>query len=241
LAIEEQFYLVWPALVLWLPRRALMFTMASLIVMAALTRLWLSVAIDPWAGYTATIARADSLAWGAWLAITPVTPVRQLAAAAALLVVASISTSAWIVSAEWAGIAMSGACLTYACTGPSLLRSALSWRPLVGLGTISYGVYVFHVMIPYAFGTLAWSVQRRLGVTLELPAAGVERFLVIGVMTILVSRASWVLMERPLNRLKRKVPYRRKPRSPSDEPAVSTRASSHAQVPVRAPPATDSQ
>jgi peptidoglycan/LPS O-acetylase OafA/YrhL len=69
LAVEEQFYLVWPFVVFHLGDRQLMRACVALIVSALAIRVAF-VALDApiWAPYAFTIARWDSLGWGAALA-----------------------------------------------------------------------------------------------------------------------------------------------------------------------------
>ena len=69
LSVEEQFYLVWPFLVLKLTRRRLMGACAGLMVVALILRAimyWLHL---PFAAYVWTICRMDSLAMGAIVAL----------------------------------------------------------------------------------------------------------------------------------------------------------------------------
>jgi peptidoglycan/LPS O-acetylase OafA/YrhL len=74
LAIEEQFYLVWPFLVLTLSRRRLMSFCAGLIGFAFALRVALYHFQLPDAAYTWTLARTDSLAIGALLALAARNP-----------------------------------------------------------------------------------------------------------------------------------------------------------------------
>jgi peptidoglycan/LPS O-acetylase OafA/YrhL len=69
LAIEEQFYLVWPFLVLKLPRRRLMGVCFGLMVLALSLRISLFCLHFPYATYTWTVCRADSLAMGSVVAL----------------------------------------------------------------------------------------------------------------------------------------------------------------------------
>ena len=69
LAVEEQFYLIWPFLVLKLPRRRLMGVCAGLMVLAFTLRAVMYWLQFPYASYTWTICRADSLAIGAIVAL----------------------------------------------------------------------------------------------------------------------------------------------------------------------------
>ena len=73
----------------------------------------------------------------------------------------------------------------------------LRWRPLRYLGKISYGVYVYHPLVPAVLEYLA----PRLGLRYEL--FSFSGFLVSVAVTVLVSALSWHVMERPVNDLKR--------------------------------------
>ncbi len=69
LAIEEQFYLVWPFLVLTLGRRRLMALCGGLMALGLGSRIVLYQMHQTYAAYTWTFARADSLAIGALVAL----------------------------------------------------------------------------------------------------------------------------------------------------------------------------
>jgi peptidoglycan/LPS O-acetylase OafA/YrhL len=69
LAIEEQFYLFWP-IVLLLPRRKVMGICAALFLLSGGLRLGLTLRGAPWETvYTFTLCRLDGLVAGAWLAL----------------------------------------------------------------------------------------------------------------------------------------------------------------------------
>jgi peptidoglycan/LPS O-acetylase OafA/YrhL len=80
---------------------------------------------------------------------------------------------------------------------PGAVGLLLSWRPLVYTGTISYGIYVYHEVLPYV-----WHSK-----SLPLPGEGTTRFLVVLAATYLVAAVSWAIYERPLNNLKARFPY----------------------------------
>jgi peptidoglycan/LPS O-acetylase OafA/YrhL len=82
-----------------------------------------------------------------------------------------------------------------------LAGAVLSSRPLVYLGTISYGLYVVHLLVP---GALAATVARA---GLALPGHPALRFACLVATTIGVATLSWFCIERPLNALKRHFPY----------------------------------
>jgi peptidoglycan/LPS O-acetylase OafA/YrhL len=64
---------------------------------------------------------------------------------------------------------------------------------LIGLGTISYGIYVYHVFAPRAIGVALRG--------LDAPAtfhSGFPLFVLSAALTLAVSALSWRLMERPI-------------------------------------------
>jgi peptidoglycan/LPS O-acetylase OafA/YrhL len=63
----------------------------------------------------------------------------------------------------------------------------LSWRPLAGLGVISYGIYLWHLPL--------LMVLRNLGLA---PVDLLPRLAVVGSVSVLVAWLSWTLLERPL-------------------------------------------
>lgn len=74
LAVEEQFYLVWPFLVLKLARRRLMGVCFGLMALALTLRIVLYWLHLPYATFTWTVCRADSLAIGAVVALASRAP-----------------------------------------------------------------------------------------------------------------------------------------------------------------------
>jgi len=83
----------------------------------------------------------------------------------------------------------------------SALTRWLDWRPLAALGTVSYGVYLYHNLLPHWMLTGA---ARRLGLDWTPPE--LLEAAVVFVIALALAGVSWVLIERPLLRLKDRPP-----------------------------------
>lgn len=219
LAVEEQFYLLWPTLVLFAPARRLTALFAAPVLLAPLCRLlfaWLDG--NPLRAGVLTATCLDSLGLGALLAL-----LRERGAPTAnrlasmglwlgLPLLAAVTASSLL---EYGGLfRIVAKDLAYALLSVWLVDRAragmggragrlLTWRPLVYLGTISYGVYLLHDFVRPAL--------RALGLGAWLPTEGgwLQLLCVTG-LTLPTAALSWHLFEKPLNDLKRHFPYVRK-------------------------------
>ncbi|MBP2324941.1 peptidoglycan/LPS O-acetylase OafA/YrhL [Kibdelosporangium banguiense] len=161
IAVEEQFYLVWPVLLLLIGRTghrgvaltAALASVASLVLMIALV-----TSADPTRVYTGTDTRAFSLLLGAAVTTQPVRAMlagRWTGAVAALLA-AGIGTawfladgvnSLWLFTGGLFGHSLASALLIGLCVQApegSLLTRVLAWQPLRWFGLISYSLYLWH-------------------------------------------------------------------------------------------------
>jgi len=207
LAVEQQFYLVWPLLVLLAPRRALEPVILALVVLAPLTRLALYGAgftdfaqfnLLPFASFDSLGAGALVALWSQW----------QPAAAAGRWQV--LDGAACLAVGALAGLtALGGATANleqtlYAIVFAALIARAsngiagpagrvLAWPPLIALGTISYGVYVYHMFAPRIVGAVLRSVAAP-----DLMLSGLPLFALSAALTLAAATASWVFMERPV-------------------------------------------
>lgn len=209
LAIEEQFYLLWPLAVVLVGARRHVAVVGSLlggaIVLVALNRLRLWESVGWWGLYSRTDARADSLLVGAlaahlWLrGLIPTAVLRLLAWPAAALVTLFVVTA----SSDEPMLNLGGYTIFAVATALLVLatvdevwsgRQVLEWSVLRKLGTVSYGLYLWHLPVYFA-------------VLREGAGLGVAGRMVTAItLTAILTAASWHFLERPLQRYRRLVP-----------------------------------
>lgn len=164
LSIEEQFYVVWPLVAAWLLKRrgerALMWLSVALTLLSALAMLLVFSPADSSRAYLGTDTRMGAILAGAAFAIVwP--PGRSLEAARQKLldllgvVAALVLAAAWCFlrgnspwlyrGGFWLTEALVLVLIACAVSGKGrIVARALSLRPLTWLGSISYGVYLWH-------------------------------------------------------------------------------------------------
>ncbi len=221
LAIEEQFYLVWPFVLLFLPRRLLMPFLLTLCCLGPAWRLWASFHYAPhdWnAAYTFTLGNVDFLAIGAVLALIAHADrdkgLLQRRLTRVVLPVGLIMYAVlfwlWHSYDRHAAIALqdTGAALVFcwligtASLGfTGVFGRLLEWRPIVYLGKISYGIYIYHFLVPVAIAAAATHFGR------GYEDAGFPNFVVTSLITVAIAALSWKFFERPINGLKRHFRY----------------------------------
>jgi len=222
LAVEEQFYLFWPLVVLLVRPAWLLPAAVAMTLTGPLFRLWHVLGWHFWGneahGITLTISTLsafDKLGVGALLAIAfsraGALPTLRRAmlvvgplAAALLLIRLPFPGAGWgrLVVGDTLMAVLFGWIILHAATGfGGMTGRVLSARPLVFIGTISYGIYLYHQLVPPVLRAFSgWS-----GV--PLPAFGVGQALLFAAATLLVSTLSAFAFERPINGLKSRFAY----------------------------------
>ncbi len=223
LAVEEQFYLIWPLLAYALGRRGLAKLAVAMIVTAPIIRYGLragGLPID--ATYFFTFARWDALAAGAllaamirddreraWVVAWRGKLTLALVAALGVLVVVQRGFHSDDLPITVIGqsivVGLSTCLLAYAVDeGPRAVRviqSLLSWRGLRTLGKYSYAMYVFHFPIHHA-------LKVPLGPWVEGSDDSLRIVRVFGylalvlTLTFTTALVSWRLIEKPFLDLK---------------------------------------
>lgn len=181
LAVEMQFYLLWPLVVLLLIRlpKSLSIAILMLLFMLATGNRWLQSTPDnPWDFYVRTDARASGLIFGALLAFLQVRIHHYWALVGMLLLAFAMTfySTQWIPSARYGfTVAEAGAALLI-LSQPTWLGGAFwSW-----LATLSYSWYLWHyyfMKILQHYGA-EWQVSLLIGGLAGLLAAWISHHLV---------------------------------------------------------------
>lgn len=229
LSVEEHFYLIWPLVMLLLTRLESRWRVAGLFVVYLLASAWRIYEYET-IGWDATYYRFDTrisgLVFGALLAIflqykAPIsekaTNAAGLFAWAALLVCLSIGY--W--DAPWSLVIMTNLAhmaafgfLVSASNQNSWVSSILSAKPLVAVGIISYGMYLWHYPAALYFRELyPWYLTGPL---------------VLG-FSIVMATVSYLVLERPLQRYRRSLGHQHRAEA-KPMPARDDRASETAIV-----------
>jgi peptidoglycan/LPS O-acetylase OafA/YrhL len=235
LAVEEQFYLVWPLVVYWLSPRRLGQVCVGMLVMSLVLRLAaLAYGMSGSAVYVMTFTHLDSLAVGTAIAVAIRSPgigERLARYAIPTIVVAVVAISiarfqdgdflygsrgmaAWGLSAV---ALFFGGCvlLTLRTQTPgNAVASVLSSGFLVATGRYSYALYLVHVPVLRVVEKVTLGPGQAVtgGWPYDLLVAGY--CLVAFALAWLLSAASWLLFEQHVLKLKKYVAYRQ----PSEQP-----------------------
>lgn len=227
LAIEMQFYLVWPPLLLamlraGMSRRTMFAVTATVAAISATAMLWSG---DPsWRFmYYGTQFRAHELLIGALaaqlLAANVVTPATVRTRAYTVLLVTSALAFALltlVANEHWTVMFLGGCQLVALAAATVILHLTLApgtsfsrllaWRPLVYLGRRSYAMYLWHLPVGYSLRGLDL-----------LPEA-----LLAAAITIALAEISFRLIERPALRLKDSLAKQHEsPAQPAASPAAA--------------------
>jgi peptidoglycan/LPS O-acetylase OafA/YrhL len=226
LAVEEQFYALWPWLILLAPQRLLLPIIVACIISAPLFRYVagqvvgineIAVMVMPWSSL-------DTLGIGALFALisrmedrtgNPAALATTLATWVGIVGVSVFTACHLIppaVGSHWLISRVGDAMLAPAALGVVYMTARgldnpigqlLEWRPLVYLGKISYGLYVLHFFVPMiTMRILQWG-----GIS-TADVLGPYGFFVLNLLVLVgLSSLSWHIFEKKINDFKKYFPY----------------------------------
>jgi peptidoglycan/LPS O-acetylase OafA/YrhL len=215
LAVEEQFYWIWPLAVWKINPRKLPYFAAAAALLAFLLRVYLYNPDGEPLVYRNTFCRMDALMFGGLCAMAMNSPRFRhwLAANGKALIVPMLALLAGAIAGDvlwhhpftyklgFSMFALSFALLLlYAMHGPVAVKEFFRSRPLRLLGRYSYGIYVYHQIIYCALDRT------------NLVAHGFPMLAVCLVSSLLLAAASYELAEKRILALKERFSH--------DSPAV---------------------
>lgn len=214
LAVEEQFYLIWPILIILTARRgpkALVIVMAGVALSSLILRLGgMNAAVLP--------ARCDGFALGGLAAMFLQDPALNRPLFHRIFTIAIIASLSYLTlgmmvcgalpfdySRDWPGAfaVLANSTLFASIIGLVIMNQGgprLAWlrnRWLQGLGTISYGIYLYHLL----------ALLIGVGLANRFSNLRALEILLASAVVLVVSILSWRLIEKPLLSLKSRLPY----------------------------------
>jgi len=240
LAVEEQFYLIWPWIILFIPRKRLLPIMLFFISLGPIYRAIayklypFDIGAMDFKASTFTLGSLDSLAIGALLALAWSSDIPKLTiqkylkriilpVGLALYTICllfyhyRINPSVFFVLGDFSASLIFAWLISSAGLGfKNSAGKVLEIKPLRYLGKITYGIYVYHYFPPLILAPLL----SRFGYQLSIPSF--ENFVLSGFVTIVVASISWRWFEQPINNLKRHFRYSvsKSAHSPNSEQAA---------------------
>ncbi len=227
LAVEEQFYVFWPAVVLLMSRKGVIRTCVAFMIISVALRIWLHTTdINPTAGYRITPARLDTLGTGAllailardpvwWARIRPIAPKAIVACLAGLFIISiptrsMLQTGFLIQAIGYTLLAIIGASLIVFSIDPSSAKRRvvrfLRTPFMRFLGKYSYAMYIFHFPLAWFLENAGLGVNRYPTVAgSHIPGVVIFSLLTAG-LTAIAALISWNLFEKHFLRLKKHFP-----------------------------------
>jgi peptidoglycan/LPS O-acetylase OafA/YrhL len=208
LSVEEQFYMVWPFVILFTPKkRMLAVIIASVLLSLATKTYWFFTHAPFWYAYMHPLGALDTLALGALLAYLYTFHQDWLRRVlydirfTVLIIVQMVICMKLINVQQFSFIHHIGIRTSFGIFSMWLIGRAafgfsgvpgfiLSSPPLRYVGKISYAIYLFHIFIPGMLLGLAYPHNEDL------------RFLMYSAVTIGAASLSWYLFESPILKLK---------------------------------------
>ena len=224
LAVQEQFYLFWPLVVLALPKRWFIPAMATFILFSLGFRIFCILT------HASTMMRwvtlwgcLDSFATGALVAYLGEAQLLEKIKCLPRAVLSAMTLTAfscffmgralmtlpestpWLGFAETVDAVFLAWLLAISLNGiENRYSQLLGWKPLVHLGRISYGIYVYHVFVIILISPLLLSYG------LSESHYAITRLAILLALTLALASFSWHFMEKPFIAWKNSLGARRK-------------------------------
>jgi peptidoglycan/LPS O-acetylase OafA/YrhL len=209
ICVQEQFYLFWPLLILFLPRKWMLHTIIAVALAGIAFRIGCVIfSVPTIARWVLPFGSLDSLAAGAalgwcggqlgarrggwllalicvWLLVVAAVLRNSDPAQLQSVLVEPLEAGAFVILVARTANGFEGAIARF-----------LTQPGLVFAGRISYGLYIYHILVAMVFNRWLPAPLRFLITTPSL------RLIVFGIVTLFVAAVSWRFLEQPINRLR---------------------------------------
>lgn len=215
LAIQQQFYLLWPFVIWFLPRRWLVPAILLFSALGPLSRKFHDDLL-PWFAWPQLITPAafDYFGLGALLALavhrglslrSPALRWISLAAAFIYTGIFGFHALGWptyglrAFQQSFLALALCGFIAAAASGFPGIFKKFLEHRVLQKIGQLSYGLYLFHNIAPLVAGKIFWFLWDKPFLN---PAVDVLKIALYAAITWGLTLASWRWIETPLQSIR---------------------------------------
>lgn len=205
LSVEQQFYLIWPAALLFFSRKSFIFVCVALIVFSLGSRIYFLTAGDNYmAARFFLSSNLDCLAAGGMLAAAERGAFRISTRVMRAIGLIGVIALGYIITVSINGdyhfdavfspsvAAILASWLLFELRENRRFASAVSVQPLLLIGKLSYGIYLYHLSVG------AWVAGFVDHTSSAFP-------LVAGIITLTLAFVSWHLVEQPLIALGKRI------------------------------------
>lgn len=215
LAIQQQFYWIWPLVIWFLPRKWLLPAILGFSAIGPLTRVFHDDLL-PWFAWPQMLSSATCdyfgigalFAWAVQRGLSLESPgLRQLSRIAAFAYFGIFAAHAF----NWPtyglrplqqtllAIALCGVIAAGSVGFSGLTRDILQHPMIQKIGQLSYGIYLFHNLAPLVTGKICWFLWNG---AFETGPAALVRISIYALVTWGLTLASWRWIEQPLQRVR---------------------------------------
>jgi len=218
LAVEEQFYLIWPWLMIFTPNKHIAKVIIFTIILSIASKLYITIYVQKWmANSYFTLSCMNSLGLGALLAYWAIYKknildffLKSYWVLGSIVLYFAIHYFSLFKQWDWYIVIldefifsiMAAIIINYASKNKfkHIFKYILENKFIVYCGKISYGLYVYHLFIPALF----WFIAPYIGLNVTNKYT---LFVFYFGLTFVIAHLSWKIIESPINSLKRKFPY----------------------------------
>lgn len=217
LGVEEQFYIIWPWLIILVNRKLLPYIILFFLLVGISSNYFITD--HGWWVYILTTACFDAFAAGGFLAwvityrqdiIVKLQPVYKWICLAVLMFFVADVVHVSLLPARTVH-AFLAIIIIYYClfkNNNRVVNYILSNKLLISIGKISYGVYLYHLFIPELWAGVikkaaSWKIDLLYNHAMPESMRPVWLFIQQFSVLIIICLLSWNLIEKPINKLKK--------------------------------------